>query len=291
VKGKDALHKTRLMLNILKKTIGVFLIPGSELYLDEASCASRSSYGRELICFNPAKNCGKFHFRFYLLCYASTFSCLTIKVATRNDFNPVDPEETLDSVQQEANYSLLNELVLEMCRKYIKIFRTVNIDYYYTSPAVLILLHNHDIYSKGTVKNRRMVHSQIVLTQAEIKRLPDGYVRMDMCEFSKMQAFGWNDSKKTHILSTADVSRPCMHVVHQLGSAKLQQQKFKESIVNHFIQAISIACEALYGNSILDLDSRTPGNDSDDDNDAMQQLGVLNKMSNQFSLMKEAVDM
>jgi hypothetical protein len=47
--GKDALHKTRPLLNILKKTIGVFLIPRSELSLDEASCASRSSYGRELI--------------------------------------------------------------------------------------------------------------------------------------------------------------------------------------------------------------------------------------------------
>jgi hypothetical protein len=67
-KGKDALQKTRPLLNILKKTIGVFLIPGSELSLDEASCASRSSYGRELIFFNPAKNYGKFHFRFYLLC-------------------------------------------------------------------------------------------------------------------------------------------------------------------------------------------------------------------------------
>jgi hypothetical protein len=78
--GKDALHKTRPLLNILKKTVGVFLIPGLELSLDEASCASRSSYGRELICFNPAKNCSKFYFRFYLLCDASTFACSTIKL-------------------------------------------------------------------------------------------------------------------------------------------------------------------------------------------------------------------
>jgi hypothetical protein len=46
VKGKYALHKTRHLLNILKKTLGVFLIPGSKMSLDEASCASRSSYGR-----------------------------------------------------------------------------------------------------------------------------------------------------------------------------------------------------------------------------------------------------
>jgi hypothetical protein len=150
----------------------------------------RSSYGRELIFFNPAKNCGKFHFRFYLLCDASTFTCLTIKVATRNDSDPADPEETLASIQQEANYSLLNKLVLEMCRQYNNTFRTVNMDNYYTSPAVLILLCNCGIYARGTVKkNRRMVPSQILLIKAEIKQLPDGYVRMAVCEFAKMQAF------------------------------------------------------------------------------------------------------
>jgi hypothetical protein len=122
VKGKDALHKTCPLLNILKKTLGVFLIPGSEMLLDEASCVSRSSYGRELMFFNPAKNCGKFHFPCYLLCDASTLVCLTLKVTTRNDSDPADPEETFASIQQEVNYSLLNKLVLEMCRKYNNIF-------------------------------------------------------------------------------------------------------------------------------------------------------------------------
>jgi hypothetical protein len=55
----------------------------------------------------------------------------------------------------------------------------------------------------------------------------------------------------------------------------------------------SIAWEALYGNSILDLNSRTPENDSDDDDDdnVMQHICVLNKRSNQLSPMKEAGDM
>jgi hypothetical protein len=82
-----------------------------EWSLDEGSCAYRSSYGREMIFVNPAKNCGKYHFCFYLLCDASTFSCLMVKVATRNDSDPVDPEETPESIQQEANNSLLNKLV------------------------------------------------------------------------------------------------------------------------------------------------------------------------------------
>jgi hypothetical protein len=84
VKGKYALHKTRHLMNTPKNTLGVFLIPGSELLVDEALFASRSNYGRALIFFNPTKNCGKFHFRFYLICDASTFVCLTLKVGTRN---------------------------------------------------------------------------------------------------------------------------------------------------------------------------------------------------------------
>jgi hypothetical protein len=68
-----------------------------------------------------------------------------------------------------------------------------------------------------------------------------------------------------------------------------QSRKFNESIANHFIQARSISWEALYGNSILDLDSQTPGNESDDDDNIMHQLGGLKTASDRLSPMKAAV--
>jgi hypothetical protein len=55
VPGKDTLHKTRPLLNILKKTMGAFIIPGSELALDEASAVSQSNFGGNII-FTMAKN-------------------------------------------------------------------------------------------------------------------------------------------------------------------------------------------------------------------------------------------
>jgi hypothetical protein len=76
----------------------------------------------------------------FIFCDTLTFSCFTIKIAKRNDSDPTDPEETLKSIQQEAKYSLFNKHVLEMCRKYNNTFRTVNMDNYHTSPAVLILI-------------------------------------------------------------------------------------------------------------------------------------------------------
>jgi hypothetical protein len=53
----------------------------------------------------------------------------------------------------------------------------------------------------------------------------------------------------------------------ELKNKEWQRQKFNESIANHFIEARAIAWEALYGNYILDLDSRTSGNDSDDNDE------------------------
>jgi hypothetical protein len=98
VPGKDSLHKKHPLLNILKKNMGAFMVPGSELSLDEASVASRSNYDRHIMYYSPAKNCGKFHFRFYILADFSTFAALVLKVATRNNSDPFDPNETLESV-------------------------------------------------------------------------------------------------------------------------------------------------------------------------------------------------
>jgi hypothetical protein len=76
----------------------------------------------------------------------------------------------------------------------------------------------------------------------------------------------------------------------ELKNKEGQNSRFNESIANHFIQARSISWEALYGDSILDIDSQTPGNESDDDYNIMHQLGVLNMTSDRLSPMKAVVD-
>jgi hypothetical protein len=66
--AKDSLHKIRPLLNIIKRTLGRYANFGAELSFDEATMACRSSFGRHLICFNPKKPTGKFHFLIYMLC-------------------------------------------------------------------------------------------------------------------------------------------------------------------------------------------------------------------------------
>jgi hypothetical protein len=133
---------TRPLINILKKTMGAFMITVSELRLDEASTVSRSNFGQHIIFYNPAKKCGKFHFRFNILADASIFASLALKASTRNDSNPCDPNETLELIQEESKYSNSNKLVLQMCKKFNGTGRTINMDNCYTSPSVLILVPN-----------------------------------------------------------------------------------------------------------------------------------------------------
>jgi hypothetical protein len=116
--GNDTLHKTHPLLNILKKMMGAFMIPDYELSLDDVSAASPLDFGRQIIFYNPAKNCEKIHFGFYILADASTFAVLVLKVSTRNDRDPWDSNETLESIQEEIKYSDLNKLVPQMCKMF-----------------------------------------------------------------------------------------------------------------------------------------------------------------------------
>ena len=60
--SNDALFKVRPLLNALKINFMCYLELGDETALNEASVASRSRYGGDVIFFNPTKSGGKFHF-------------------------------------------------------------------------------------------------------------------------------------------------------------------------------------------------------------------------------------
>ena len=98
--SNDALYKVRPLLNCLKITFPNYLELGNETALDEASVASRSSYGRDIIYYNPTKPTGKYHFRFYLLCCSDSFACIRIRIHTGNNsdagdgFRPPDSPKT-----------------------------------------------------------------------------------------------------------------------------------------------------------------------------------------------------
>jgi hypothetical protein len=110
----NALHKVCPILNIVKVTLRAFIRLGSEVALDEASeVASRSSYGRSVIFFDPMK-CGKFYAHFYLLLYAKTFACVRMKVVTKNISENPDHDQKMGTIYNTTRMSNLFKLVKEM---------------------------------------------------------------------------------------------------------------------------------------------------------------------------------
>mmetsp|Transcript_12176 Transcript_12176/g.17493 ORF Transcript_12176/g.17493 Transcript_12176/m.17493 type:complete len:171 (+) Transcript_12176:319-831(+) len=87
---KDALFKVRPLVNVLKKTLGVYVEPGSELALDESSIAARTKYGRALIFYNNTKPSGKYHFRFYVVTETDNYNALRFQIATKDDSDTPD---------------------------------------------------------------------------------------------------------------------------------------------------------------------------------------------------------
>jgi hypothetical protein len=68
------------------------------------------------------------------------------------------PKESMGTIYNTSLLSKLNKLMMEMYTPIFVSNRTINMDYIYTLPAVLILLLNQKVFAQGTVrKNQRMV--------------------------------------------------------------------------------------------------------------------------------------
>jgi hypothetical protein len=214
----NALQKVRPLVNIVKVTLCAFIRVGSELALDEASVASRSSYGCALILFNPTKNCGKFHFQLYVLCCATTYACVRMQVATKNNSDSPYPHKSMATLYKTALLSKLNKLVMEMCKPLFGSKRTVHIDNFYTLPAVLMLLLNQKVFARGTaIKNRRMVSECIIYTKTEAEKAGRGALKCTVNLLAGIYAFGWSDGNPVHMLSTAEGSDQVTTVSWNIG--------------------------------------------------------------------------
>ncbi len=108
----DSLHKIRPLLNILKITLGKYAIFGSELSLDEATMANKSSYAHFLICFNPMKPTGKFHFKIYMVYCAESNLTLRFKIHTKDNADTEEGENYEDFINK------LDSLTLQLCRPF-----------------------------------------------------------------------------------------------------------------------------------------------------------------------------
>ena len=191
--------------------MGRYVDLGSEFCLDEDSAACRSSFGRHLIVFNPMKNCGKFHFRFYLLCCSATYVCIKVRIHVRTDeMNEqekfvCDSIETEDGSKEQASSKVLNQLILDMARPIFNKGITLNFNNYYTSAGVLIALLRHKVLTRGTLwRNKRLIPLYILFTKSEARNKDSqGSVKMTANEKYGLILAGWVDGNPVHIVSSA----------------------------------------------------------------------------------------
>ena len=234
--SNDALYKVRPLLNALKKTLGDYIIPGSDLALDETSVACRSKYGRSLIFYNNTKPSGKYHFRFYALCDSDSYSCLRIVIHTRNGsdradgylgvyaeaVNDDDDDDDHDD-DQITELGKTTKLVLDIARPFYHTGRVINMDRYYTSPEVFLELRKQGLYARGTcMTNRRMFPKVVTFTEAEARKERRGSCRLAVNQENNLVAIGWIDGNPVHLITTADGTEKT-HVTRRVQQEQRRQ--------------------------------------------------------------------
>jgi hypothetical protein len=200
-RARDSLHKIRPLLNTIKKTLGKYATFGNEISYDEATMANKSSYGRHLICFNPMKPTGKFHFKIYMICCAKSNLTLRMKIHTR-DNSDMDSEDNFNEFLNK-----LDNQTIQLCKPLFNSGCTVNMDNYYMSTTCAMKLRQNGVFCRGTIRsNRKFVPKSILFTPAESRTLPRGTHRIAVNHDNNMMAIGWLDNKPVHFVSTADTT-------------------------------------------------------------------------------------
>jgi len=230
-KSKDPLHTVRPIYATIQETLGRYLDLGSEFSLDEASAACRSSFGRHLIVYNPTKNCGKFHFRFYLLCCSTSYVCIKMRIHVKTD--EMVEEDAFqgggdEAILSSASTKVLNRLILDMARPLYGKGMTINFNNYYASPAVAIELLKHEVYCRGTLrKNKRLIPPYILFKKSEARNKESrGETKIAVNKKYGLVAVGWIDGNPVHMISSADTEK-LTTVQRQIGGKKEQYKPLR----------------------------------------------------------------
>ncbi|POM61505.1 Transposase [Phytophthora palmivora] len=207
--NNDQAARIRPLLNLLKTTGSKYVEVGRDVALDEASVACRSKYGKPLIVYNPMKPTGKYHFRIYMLCCATSWISLNYRLHCASDIaerlnGVTTPEEIRRMSDEIVESSSIRQCVLEVVRPLYYTRRVINSDNYYTSVQLLIALRLKGLYARGTVRKTSSHFPRHVLL--EKKECARGASRQAVTADKTMVAASWFDSAIVTVISNADAS-------------------------------------------------------------------------------------
>ncbi|GMF45771.1 unnamed protein product [Phytophthora fragariaefolia] len=205
----DPVARIRTHLNMMKITGGKYVELGRDVSLDEASVACRSKFGRNLIMFSPMKPGGKYHFRIYMLCCASTWIAVNFRIHCDSEVDDrlesvITPTEMRYLRADLGNLKAVRVQVIEVVRPLYYTNRVINADNYYMSVQLLAALRVKGLYGRGTVRGNS-VHfpKHVVLQKSDCKR---GTYRQGVSVDHQMVAAYWFDGAIVKMVSNADSS-------------------------------------------------------------------------------------
>jgi hypothetical protein len=206
----DPVARIRPLINIIKLTCRRYVIPGRELSVDEATVACRSKYGRHMILYNPKKPTGKFHFKIYACCCATSWLLLNFKIHCAAKIEArlrgVNSEQEIQSMKEATQYcSEIRKHVYEVVAPFKSSRRVITTDNYYTSAQLLIGLRSFGLYGRGTIKNNSAHFPRCIRFDKKTDENTGDY-RIAVCRKYGMTASSWVDRNIVNIVSTADSS-------------------------------------------------------------------------------------
>ena len=209
--GLDPVAKIRNLVNMLKKTGPRYIHIGRNIAIDESTISCRTRYARRLICFNPRKPGGKFHFKIYMACCATTWIALNYKLDTKDSqaeyrLGGVIPAEEILAFKEDTEHcSKTRADVLEVLRPFYGSKIIVNMDNYYTSMLLLEAIKLKGMYARGTVKaGSKHFPKHVMLSKAD--KCTRGDFRQGVCVENQSLAASWWDGNAVTMISNADPS-------------------------------------------------------------------------------------
>lgn len=195
---------------------------GRNVSLDESSIASRSKYGRHLICYNPTKPGGKYHFRLYVISGADKWFIYNFRIHCSDLLEDRVINESIANqfAEETKSCSDMRKLVLELCQPLFGTKRIVNMDNLYVSPQLLEQLFLKGLYARGTARmSRRHTPKHLTFSKKDLSNYPRGSYRIGVCSEGVNRPIvfaSWLDGNVVNILSNVD-STECTEVKRTQG--------------------------------------------------------------------------
>lgn len=207
---EDSVARIRPLIQMLKQTSPLYVNLGRNVAVDESSIACRSKYGRHLIVYNSSKPTGKFHFKIYACCCATSWLMVGFRLHCTSDLKDrldgvVSSGEAQNLAKRLRHASEIRKHVLEVVRPLHGSKRIVNTDNFYTSVQLLMSLREVGMYGRGTVRENSKHFPKAHMFHKKANE-PRGTFMQGVSSSSDIIAASWMDGNAVNIVSNADAS-------------------------------------------------------------------------------------